>query len=149
VLAEATGTTPITLEISEATVSITPPSAVTLGNASAGEMIGSSAVPGEVIVTPGTAGYPVAYAVTASDANLGAGRGFMMNGNQPLSGTNKFFISGNMTGFAPSDAGITYTGIATGDNATNLLPFYVKQRVDGTEVPGQYSIAIRFTASLP
>jgi hypothetical protein len=148
VLAGPSGSTAITMEISPATISITPPSPVALGQAMPGDLVGSSATPGVITVIPGTSGFPVAYSVYAADANQGPGRGFMMKGSVPLSQTNKFLISSNNTAFTPADLGITYTGLATA-NSTNLLPFFVKQHITGDEPKGSYNITVSFTASLP
>jgi hypothetical protein len=148
VFAGPSGTTTITGEISTATISITPPSAVSLGRFTIGDMTGTSATPGVVTVTPGTSGFPVAYSVFAADANQGAGKGFMMSGSNQISATEKFMIGSSSSEFSPADVGITYTGLASA-NSTNQLPFFVKQRISGNETAGTYSITVAFTASMP
>ena len=142
------GNTPITGQVAAATISITAPSAVNLGKFIIGDMTGSSATPGIVTVTAGTAGYPVAYSILASDSNIGAGKGFMMNGTTQISTTNKFMISPDGTTYSPADTGFTVTGSATKVDPINL-PFYVKQTIDGKETLGTYGITITFTASIP
>ena len=150
--AGSTGNTNITGQVTAATITITAPSAVNLGPFVVGDMTGSSATPGTVTVTAGTAGYPVggiAYSVSVVDSNTGAGKGFMMNGTTPLN-TNKFMISpgGTTPVYVAADVGFSYTGSATKVDPINL-PFYVKQHIDGSEGLGIYGITINLTASLP
>ncbi len=147
-LAGTTGGTLVTGQVTEATISITSPSPIVLANFTVGDVTGNSTTPGTVIVTAGTAGYPVAYSILATDNNTGAGRGFMMDGIKQLSPTNKFYISYDGVSYSPADTGFTYSGSATNDNATNL-PFHVKQTVSGNETAGTYKITVVFTASIP
>jgi hypothetical protein len=149
--ANTTGNTDVTGQVTSATISITPPSAVNLGPFVMGDRTGSSLTPGTVTVIAGTAGFPVAgiaYVVSTKDSNAGAGKGFMMNGTTQLSTTNKFMISPDGTTYYPADTGFSYQGSATDAKAMNL-PFYAKQTIDGTETIGTYGIKITFTASLP
>jgi type 1 fimbria pilin len=146
-----TGNTDITGQVTTPTISITAPSAVSLGSFVVGDMTGSSSTPGTITVTAGTDGYPkagIAYSVSAVDNNDGAGKGFMMDGKTQLSTTNKFMISPNDTTYSPADTGFEVTGSATKGDPINL-PFYVNQTIEGTEAPGVYGITITFTASIP
>jgi hypothetical protein len=151
VSADTSGTTITTGDVTAATITITAPSAINLGHFKVGDMTGNSSTPGTVIVTAGTAGYPVAgiaYSILAQDSKTGAGKGFMMDGTTPLSTTNKFMISPDGTTYSPADTGFTVTGSATKVDPINL-PFYVKQTIDGKETLGTYGITITFTASIP
>ena len=146
--ADGDGNTVISGEITAATVTIIAPEAIDLSNFVIGEITGNSTIPGTVTVTAGTAGYPVAYSILASDSNAGDGRGFMMNGASQLSPANKFYISPDGDSYYPSDIGFSYSGIATEELEANLA-LYVKQAIVGDETPGVYTITIAFTASLP
>jgi len=148
VFADTNGTTSVTGQVESATISITAPSPVNLGLFKVGDLTGSSQTPGTVTVTAGTKPYPFAYSVLAVDANEGAGKGFMMNGTTPLSTTNKLQISPDSTTYYPADTGFSYTGSAANGNPINL-PFFAKQTISGTEIDGNYSITIKFSASLP
>jgi hypothetical protein len=146
--AETDGSTVISGEVTAATITVVAPEAIDLSNFVIGEISGNSSTPGTVTVTAGTAGYPVAYSVLASDANTGDGRGFMMSGANQLSPSNKFHISPDGDSYYPADIGFSYSGIAT-EELEAPLPLYVKQAISGNETPGVYTITIAFTASLP
>jgi len=148
VFAETDDTTLVSGEVTSATISITAPEAIDLSYFTIGDVTGNSSIPGTVTVTAGTAGYPVAYSILAADSNTGTGRGFMMNGENQLSPTNKFYISPDGISYYPADEGFSYSGIATEELEADL-PLCVKQTIAGDETPGVFNITIAFTASLP
>ena len=141
-------------QITAATITITPPSTLDLGKLVMGDNTTSSATPGTVTVTAGTAGYPavgIAYSILVKDSNPNPSTaGFMMNGTTQLSTTNKFMISpgGTTPVYVAADVGFSYTGNAKNADPINLA-CYAKQTIDGTEAVGTYGITITFTASLP
>jgi hypothetical protein len=142
-------TTSISGEIVGATITVIPPSPINFPQFKVGDMTGMSSVPGKITIIPGTDSYPIAYAVHVSDANTGAGRGFMMSGATPLSPVNKMMISQDGINYFPSDEGFTYSGVVTGDNETVQLPLFARQTITGNETRGMYSITLSFKASLP
>jgi hypothetical protein len=132
-------TTEVTGNITEATITITAPSAIAFGNFVFGDNIGQSATDGTVTVTPASRnGTAVPWSVTAADATNG---GFMMNGATPL--LSKLQISKVNSGYTDADTGITYTG-----NGNGTLPFWAKQNIAGSEATGAYTITITFTGAV-
>jgi hypothetical protein len=121
------------------TITVTAPSAIAFATLVWGDNVKSSVTNGTVTVVFGSDS-PTGWRVTAQDVTNG---GYMKNVTTPL--TNKLQISGNGTGWANADVGITYTGAAAG---TYPLPFWVKQAINTNEVVGAYSIIITFTGEI-
>jgi hypothetical protein len=118
------------------TITVTAPSAIAFATLVWGDNINSSATNGTVTVTLG--GSATGWQVTAKNVT-----GYMKAGNTTLA--NKLQISGNGTGWANADVGITYNGTAAGNYT---LPFWVKQAINTNEVVGAYSIIITFTGEI-
>jgi hypothetical protein len=122
------------------TITVTAPSAIAFDTLVWGDNVKSSATNGTVTVVFGS-GSPTGWQVTAQDVTNG---GYMKNGTTPLL-SGKLQISGNGTGWANADVGITYNGTAAGNYT---LPFWVKQVINTNEVVGAYNITIVFTGQM-
>ncbi len=132
-------TTEVTGNITEATITITAPSAIAFGNFVFGDNIGQSATDGTVTVTPASRnGTAVPWQLTAKDNDNG---GYMKSGVTPL--LSKLQISKDGSTYAFADTGITYTG-----NGNGTLPFWAKQNIAGSEAVGAYAITITFTGAV-
>jgi hypothetical protein len=131
--------TDVTGNITEATITITAPSAIAFGMFVVGDNIQQSATNGTVVVTPASRNATaVSWSVDAEDLT---NSGYMMDGATSL--TNPLQISKDGSSYSDADPGITYTG--TGNGA---LPFWAKQNIAGDEDVGTYAITITFTGGL-
>jgi hypothetical protein len=115
-------------------ITVTAPSAISLGLMTAGSITTSSSSANGTVDTNAAS-----WQVIANDEK-GSNTGYMVNGGAaPL--TNKFQISKDNVNWDDADTGITY------DNVTSL-PFYAKQEVIQSDAGGSYTITITFTGSI-